>query len=222
MQMFGDLDDWSIVVFENVLLRAQDEQDVCRKLRTFLERCQRHNVFLKMSKSWFASRRSTYLDTRSSMISARWMRIVSRPSWSSGCLPSRKIADALNHLPVRANTGSQSENGEGPWTGDESPPQKYSILFRTLEVTRKTECHRRPDRSHFTIPRLMKRGAAFLREMARIVTSIFFFIVCRDVESPGLKGGVFNPKTLESALGSDRGRLGSPSYRVDSEDFDLI
>ena len=53
MQMFGDFDEWSIVIFDNVLLLAHDEQDACRKLRTFLERCQRHNVFLKMPKSWF-------------------------------------------------------------------------------------------------------------------------------------------------------------------------
>ena len=53
MQMFGDFNEWSIVIFDNVLLLAHDEQDACRKLRTFLERCQQHNVFLKMPKSWF-------------------------------------------------------------------------------------------------------------------------------------------------------------------------
>ena len=47
MQMFGDFNEWSIVIFDNVLLLAHDEQDACRKLRTFLERCQQHNVFLK-------------------------------------------------------------------------------------------------------------------------------------------------------------------------------
>jgi len=51
--MFGDFNEWSIVIFDNLLLLAHDEQDACRKLRTFLERCQQHNVFLKMPKSWF-------------------------------------------------------------------------------------------------------------------------------------------------------------------------
>ena len=53
MQMFGDFDDWSIVIFDNVLLLANDPEDACWKLQTFLERCEKHNVFLKMSKSWF-------------------------------------------------------------------------------------------------------------------------------------------------------------------------
>eukprot|EP01037_Dinobryon_pediforme_P048642 gene48642-biopygen16541 len=53
MQMFGEFDEWSIVIFDNVLLLAHDEQDACKKLRRFLERCQKHNVFLKMPKSWF-------------------------------------------------------------------------------------------------------------------------------------------------------------------------
>jgi len=36
-----------------VSLLAHHEQDACKKLRRFLERCQKHNVFLKMPKSWF-------------------------------------------------------------------------------------------------------------------------------------------------------------------------
>ena len=51
MQMFGDFDEWSIVIFDNVLLLAHDQDDACKKLRMFLERCRKHNVFLKMSKS---------------------------------------------------------------------------------------------------------------------------------------------------------------------------
>jgi len=37
---------WSAVFFNNVLLLAHDEQDACRKLETFLERCQQHNNVL--------------------------------------------------------------------------------------------------------------------------------------------------------------------------------
>ena len=53
MRMFGDFDDWSIVIFDNVLLLANDPEDACWKLQAFLERCEKHNVFLKLSKSWF-------------------------------------------------------------------------------------------------------------------------------------------------------------------------
>ena len=44
--MFGDFDEWSIVIFDNVLLLAHDAEDACQKLLTFLERCQKHNVFV--------------------------------------------------------------------------------------------------------------------------------------------------------------------------------
>ena len=55
MQMFGDFTDWSIVIFDNVLLLAHDEEDAIRKTKLFLERCEEHNVILKMQKSWFGS-----------------------------------------------------------------------------------------------------------------------------------------------------------------------
>ena len=52
MQMFGHFEEWSIVIFDNVLLLAHDQGDACKKLRMFLERSRKHNDFLKMSKSW--------------------------------------------------------------------------------------------------------------------------------------------------------------------------
>ena len=51
--MFGDFEAWSIVIFDNVLLLANSVEDACDKLRVFLQRCEKHNVFLKMPKSWF-------------------------------------------------------------------------------------------------------------------------------------------------------------------------
>ena len=55
MQMFGSFSDWAIVIFDNVLLLAHDEEDAIRKTKLFLERCEEHNVILKMQKSWFGS-----------------------------------------------------------------------------------------------------------------------------------------------------------------------
>jgi len=53
MKMFGDFDAWSIIIFGNILLLANDADDACAKLNKFLTRCKQHNVFLKMPKSWF-------------------------------------------------------------------------------------------------------------------------------------------------------------------------
>ena len=52
MKMFGDFKDWSIVIFDNILLLAHDEKDAADKLTKFLERAREHNVFLKPSKTW--------------------------------------------------------------------------------------------------------------------------------------------------------------------------
>ena len=51
-QMFGHLDEWCVVIFDNVLIGCNDQKDACYKLKTFLEVCQEHNVHLKMSKTW--------------------------------------------------------------------------------------------------------------------------------------------------------------------------
>ncbi len=51
MQMFGDFEAWSMVIFDNILLLVHDKEDVCTKLRTFLQRCEKHNALLKVSKS---------------------------------------------------------------------------------------------------------------------------------------------------------------------------
>ena len=55
MQMFSSFSDWAIVIFDNVLLLAHDEEDSLRKTKKFLKRCEEHNVILKMQKSLFGS-----------------------------------------------------------------------------------------------------------------------------------------------------------------------
>jgi len=52
MEMFKDFADWSITIFDNILLLAHDEDDACAKLELFLERCYSRNVILKMQKTW--------------------------------------------------------------------------------------------------------------------------------------------------------------------------
>ena len=50
--IFSDFDDWSIIMFDNVLLLAHDYDDAHEKLKKFLTRCKERNIFLKFSKSW--------------------------------------------------------------------------------------------------------------------------------------------------------------------------
>ena len=50
--IFSDFSDWSIIIFDNILLLAHNYQDAFEKLGIFLQRCEERNIVLKMSKSW--------------------------------------------------------------------------------------------------------------------------------------------------------------------------
>ena len=62
MQLFGSFSDWAIVVYDNVLLLAHDEEDAIRKSKVFMERCKEHNVISKMKKSGFGSPSVKFFD----------------------------------------------------------------------------------------------------------------------------------------------------------------
>ena len=50
--MFGDLGDWCILLFDNVLIGGVSHEDIEQKMALFLERCDHYNVYLKLSKSF--------------------------------------------------------------------------------------------------------------------------------------------------------------------------
>ena len=54
-KMFSDF-EWAVVIFDNILILATDPQDGYTKFETFLDRCIKHNVKLKFSKSWIGFR----------------------------------------------------------------------------------------------------------------------------------------------------------------------
>lgn len=51
--LFGEFDEWMVIVFDNLLICAHDYADATKKLKTVLERCLEVNLFLKLKKSWF-------------------------------------------------------------------------------------------------------------------------------------------------------------------------
>ena len=52
MKMFSDFSEWLIVIFDNILLLAEDQKDFMEKFKKFLKRCEEHNVYLKYAKTW--------------------------------------------------------------------------------------------------------------------------------------------------------------------------
>lgn len=51
-KIFGDFDDWTIAVFDNLLVLAEDYDDAYRKLEKVIDRCNEYNVYLKFAKTW--------------------------------------------------------------------------------------------------------------------------------------------------------------------------
>lgn len=51
-EIFGDFEEWSIAIFDNLLVLANDYDDAYRKVEIILDRCIERNVFLKFSKTW--------------------------------------------------------------------------------------------------------------------------------------------------------------------------
>eukprot|EP00969_Alexandrium_andersonii_P194400 8586131-Alexandrium_andersonii.AAC.1 len=50
--IFVDFEDWTIAIFDNLLVLAHDFEDAYRKTELILDRCIARNVSLKFSKTW--------------------------------------------------------------------------------------------------------------------------------------------------------------------------
>ena len=55
-EIFDEFSEWAIVIFDNMLILAEDAQDAYRKFEKILDKCIERNVKLKMPKSWIGFR----------------------------------------------------------------------------------------------------------------------------------------------------------------------
>jgi hypothetical protein len=51
-KIFGDFDEWMIIIFDNLLILAKDASDAEAKFEVFLDRCIEWGLCMKMSKTW--------------------------------------------------------------------------------------------------------------------------------------------------------------------------
>ena len=51
--IFHDFEDWTVVIFDNFLICADNYDDAYEKLEKVIERCSEFGVVLKLKKSWF-------------------------------------------------------------------------------------------------------------------------------------------------------------------------
>lgn len=59
-EIFHDFEDWTIVIFDNFLVLADDYDDAMQKLQKIIARCAEYNVVLKMKKSYIGVETVTF------------------------------------------------------------------------------------------------------------------------------------------------------------------
>ncbi len=52
-EIFSEFREWMIVIWDNMLICAEDYEDAYEKLVLVIRRCKQRNIFLKLSKSSF-------------------------------------------------------------------------------------------------------------------------------------------------------------------------
>jgi hypothetical protein len=60
MEIFGEFDDWTIVIFDNLLVLAVDYDDMYEKIKIILERAVSRNLVFKMKKTWLGVHEVTF------------------------------------------------------------------------------------------------------------------------------------------------------------------
>ena len=59
-EIFKDFSDWTVVIFDNFLILANDYDDAYRKMKLVLEKCREFGIVLKMKKSWIGVEKVTF------------------------------------------------------------------------------------------------------------------------------------------------------------------
>ena len=58
--IFKDFEEWTVVIFDNFLVLANDHQDAYDKLEKILKKCEEYGIVLKMKKSWIGVETVTF------------------------------------------------------------------------------------------------------------------------------------------------------------------
>ena len=58
--IFNDFEEWTIVIFDNFLVLANDYSDALEKLKRILDRCEQFKIVLKLKKSFIGTKTVTF------------------------------------------------------------------------------------------------------------------------------------------------------------------
>ena len=121
--LFSDFSDWAIVIFDNMLILAEDATDAYKKFEMIIDRCIERNVKLKMPKSWLGFREVNFFGY-----------VCRHKSYEVS--PDKK--EALANIPMPTSTKTaRSLLGKGVFFSGFTP--RYSDLVGHLpDMTKKT------------------------------------------------------------------------------------
>jgi hypothetical protein len=60
VDIFNEFEEWTIAIFDNLLVLAYDYEDAYRKTELILDRCIERNVFLKFPKTWLGFKEAKF------------------------------------------------------------------------------------------------------------------------------------------------------------------
>ena len=115
-EIFDDFSEWAIVIFDNMLILANDAKDAYEKFEKIIDRCIERNVKLKMPKSWLGFRKVDFFGY-----------VCRHKSYEVN--PDKK--EALGKIPMPTNTKqARSLLGKGVFFSSFTP--RYSDLVAHL------------------------------------------------------------------------------------------
>jgi len=59
-EIFQEFAEWTIVIFDNFLILADDYEDACEKFEKILAKCEEYGIVLKLKKSWIGADTVTF------------------------------------------------------------------------------------------------------------------------------------------------------------------
>ena len=109
-EIFKDFEDWTVIIFENFLILADDHADALEKFKKILQRCDEKGFVLKMKKSFTVTDNVTFFGYK-----------VTHGAWE---LDERR-KEAIDNISFLKNTKDMQSV-----LGCAVLPSSYSRLFR--------------------------------------------------------------------------------------------
>jgi hypothetical protein len=143
-KIFGDFDEWTIAVFDNLLVLADSFEDAYAKLEIIIDRCNEYNVYLKFAKTWLGFDKVLFFGYECShqfytLADERKKAVLAFNPPKTAKLLMSFLGFALyfksfvEHYATLAAPLYEMTKADFPWDGTEWTPQRVDA-FRTFQT----------------------------------------------------------------------------------------